>query len=52
LENFDILKQFGRNTAVSKQFTASVDNENGLIVSFKAKKDTTVLNGIIVRKVY
>lgn len=52
LENFDVFKQFGRNTAVSKQFSVSVDDENGLIVSFNAKKGEPILNGIIVRKVY
>ncbi len=52
LQDFNVLKQYGQNIAISKQFTASVADENGLIISFNAKKGKAILNGIIVRKVF
>ncbi len=52
MEDVNILKQFGRNTAVYKQFIVSLEEENGLEVSFRAKTGEPVLNGIRVRKVY
>lgn len=52
LQDINIEEMYGKYTAVSKRFEVSVNDNNGLTVLFPEKEGKSVLNGIIVRKIY
>lgn len=51
LENFDIAKQYGVVTAVSKKVRVDVKDEKGIVLVFKAMKGEPVLNALQVVKI-
>lgn len=52
LKNLNLSAEYGKFKAISKRFEINVDNEEGIDISFPAKSGQSILNGIIVRKIY
>lgn len=50
-ENLNLKKQYGKDRGVTKRFLISVDNNDGITISFKALKGQTRLSGVKLRKV-
>ncbi|WP_299064219.1 glycoside hydrolase family 2 TIM barrel-domain containing protein [uncultured Polaribacter sp.] len=50
-ENLNLKKEFGNDRSVTKRFTISVFDENGITINFRALKGKTRLSGIKLRKV-
>ncbi|WP_374949850.1 glycoside hydrolase family 2 TIM barrel-domain containing protein [Mucilaginibacter sp.] len=51
LPNLNLAKQYGALMAVSKSFTVTVKNGNGIKISFKAQKGQPVLNAIRLKRI-
>ena len=52
LSDFNIARQIGEDRAYYIKTHVTVDDENGISVSFKTKNDVPVINAIQVRRIY
>lgn len=49
--DLDMASQYGLQRAISKKFKVVVNNTNGIDIDLKAKRGTTILNGLRVSKI-
>lgn len=52
MENLNLSTEYGKFNAITKRFEINVKGDEGIRISLPAKEGHSVLNGIVVRKIY
>lgn len=52
ITDLNLTDEYGKYNAITKRFEINVENDNGIRIALPSKKGNSVLNGIVVRKIY